>query len=360
METRTSEQGRSAIIALVALVVVAVGALVFFSGQLSGGSKSGSGTGTEQTASAESETPSGVESAAGESTESASAKNEAGQAKDGDKTAGLPIIKPGNPVVAKINGKDVTRMDVFGFIQNLPPETRQMPIDKLFPLALEQVVNAELIGEKVKTVNLEEDQMVKDQMKAAKQQIIRSVFLQKEADKATTEDMLKSAYEDYKKNFPKIEEMKARHILVKDEALAKDLIKKIKDGGDFAQLAKENSIDATKENGGELNFFSKQDVVPEFADSAFALADKAVTDKPVKSQFGYHIIQALEKRERPPATYDQARPFLSAQLRGKALNGVVQKWREAAKIEVFDINGDSIEPASGDDTVGKKEEKKAE
>ncbi len=344
--SRDTQRGNVAIIALVLLVIVAVGAAVFFSGKL-GGSKAENQA--EQTASTEQQAPAQTEAAAGDAATPAEAPKEeekqAENAEGGDKSAAP--IEPGNPVVAKVNGKDVTRMDVFNFIQTLSPQTRQMPVEQLFPLAQEQVVNAELIGEKVKGVSLDNDPAVQEQMKIAKQQIVRSVFMQKEAEKAVTDDMIKAAYEDYKNNFPKVEEVRARHVLVKDEATAKDVIKQLEGGADFAEMAKKYSIDATKERGGELSFFSKQDVVPEFGEAAFAMNVNDVSKAPVKSDFGYHVIQVLEKRQRPPADYEQAKPYIAAQLRGKVLGDVVQKWRKDAKVEVFDINGKPVEPAAG-------------
>ncbi len=332
-----SERGNATILALAAVLVVALGAGAYYSGVFAG----------------KGDTPSNPAQATAQAP--ADAAQTADASKPADAAAPAPtgeaaVIKPGNPVVAKLNGKDINRVDVFNFMQNLSPQARQMPIEQLFPLAVEQVVNGELINEKVKGVNLENDPLVKQELAAAKDQIIRSVFMQKEADKAMTDDVINAAYEDYKKNFPKMDELKARHILVKDEAVAKDLIKKIEGGADFATLAKENSIDATKENGGELNYFVKQDVVPEFGDAVFALKKDEITKKPVKTDFGYHVIQLLDKRERQPATLEQAKPFLTAQLRGQVLATVVQKWRDEAKLEVYDINGDAIEPSAGGDS----------
>lgn len=334
-----AQRGNATILALVAVLVVALGAGAYYSGVFT---KSNAAENTPVGTQAAAEPASGTPAA-----QTADAKPaDAAPAKEGEPT----IIKPGNPVVAKLNGKDITRVDVFNFMQTLSPQVRQMPIDQLFPLALEQVVNGELINEKMKAVNLSSDPLVKQEMEVAKKQIERSVFMQKEADKAMTDDLINAAYNDYKKNFPKMDEIKAQHILVKDEQLAKDLIKKIKDGADFATLAKENSLDATKENGGELGYFVKEDVVPEFADAVFALSKDEVTSKPVKTEFGYHVIKMLDKRERQPATLEQAKPFLVAQLRGQVLNTVVQKWREDAKLEVYNINGEAIEPSAGGDS----------
>ena len=138
---------------------------------------------------------------------------------------------------------------------------------------------------------------------------------------------------------------------MKEEDQAKELLKQIKGGADFAELAKENSVDATKESGGELDYISKQDqVIPEYIEEAFDLKVGEMSKKPLKSDFGYHIVEVLDERNRPPATFEEAKPFLAAQLRGQVLNEVLASWREDADVEVYDINGDSIEPAAGNET----------
>ena len=335
-----AESGNAVVFVLVALVVVAVGALSYFSGAFS---PTDSGKADMAQSASESQ-PAAGEGDEGQTKKMADADDGAvTDAQDAHLT-----IEPGNPVVAKVAGQEVKRADVIGFIQTLPANVQQLPPEQLFPLATEQVVNAKIIGEKVKGVKLDNDPVVKAQLAAAKDRIVRTVFMQKEIEKAMTEDRLKAAYTEYKKNFPKIEEIKARHILVKDEALAKDLIKKINAGGDFAALAKEYSIDATKDNGGQLNYFSEKDVVPEFAKAAFSQKIGEISKAPVKSDFGYHIVEVQDKRQRQPATYEQAKPFLAGQLQNAVLNEIVQKWRSKANVEIFDINGNAIEPAAGE------------
>lgn len=333
---RSPERGNTVVIVLIVLVLVAVGAIAYLSGNLGGKNAADE---TQMTASAE---PAGGQEAEQKTADAAPAE----KADD----APPMEIKPGNPVVAKLNNEEITRLDVFNFIQTLGPQTQQMPIDQLFPLALDQVITSEIITDKVKKVDLDNDPAVKAQLEAAKKQIVRGVFMEKEVEKAMTEDRLKGAYDEYVANFPEIEEIKTRHILVKDEDQAKDLIKQLNNGADFAELAKEYSIDATKDNGGELGYMAKTDqVIPEYLEAAFKLEPGEMSKKPVKSDFGYHIIEVTDKRMRPPATYEQAKPFLAAQLRGEILGEIVQKWRKAASVDVFDINGDPIEPAAGDE-----------
>ncbi|MGH1399060.1 MAG: peptidylprolyl isomerase [Alphaproteobacteria bacterium] len=332
-----TQSGNALIIVLVGIIVIAVGALAYFSGKLNAGKA--------ETTSVEE----AIQSAQSPTSEEAAVPAEP-----------EIVIEPGNPVVAKVNGQELTRVDVFNFIQTLPPQTRQQPVAQLFPFALEQVVNSVIVAEKVKNVNLDKDPKVKEQLAAAKAQIVRTVFLQNEVEKGLTEERLQEAYKVFADNQPEVEEAKAMHILVKEEALAKDLIKQIKDGGDFAELAKEHSTDGTAENGGDLGYFAKNEVVPEFAEATFALEAGAVTDKPVKSQFGYHVIKLEEKRQRPVPTLEQSKAFLEGQLRRALLDKIVTDWRAETKIERFDINGKTPEAPVEEETEEDEEGEEGE
>ena len=312
------QSGNAGIIALVVLAVAAIGAFAYFATQKSNTSV-----------------------AATTSTAPAAATTAAA---DGTPAAAVPQteIVPGNPVVAKVDGKDITRLDVLNFVQTLSPQVRQLPIDQLFPMAVDQLVNTQIIIEKTKDVNLDSDPEVQKQLAAAKDQIERSVYIQKEVEKQVDEGKVKKAYDAYVKGFPDAEEVKARHILVKDEAKAKELITKLDAGEDFAKLATENSTDGTAKAGGELGYFTEKEVVPAFAAAAFATTPGSYTKTPVKTDFGFHVIKVEEKRKRPPATLEQAKPFLEAQVRREVLEGIIKDWRSSAKIETFDINGNKI------------------
>ncbi|MCB1563830.1 MAG: peptidylprolyl isomerase [Alphaproteobacteria bacterium] len=341
-----SESGNALVVVLALLVLVAAGAIAFVSGYINVGGKDAA----PQAAEASAEPASGeVADASGAAQDTASPQTQ----ENGEATAEAPAleVRPGNPVVAKVNGQDITRLDVFNFIQTLPPNARQMPVQQLFPLAVDQVVSAKIIAAKTDKADLGDDPEVKKQLEMAKQQIERTVYLQKEVEKALTEERLQAAYEKYKADFPDIDEAKAKHILVKEEKLAKDIIKQLDEGSSFDALAKAHSTDATAANGGELGYFAKTDVVPEFSEAAFSMKPGEYSKKPVKSEFGYHVIQLEELRKRPPADFEQAKPFLEGQLRQQILSEVVQKWRDDAKIERFDINGDPIEPAAGDESA---------
>lgn len=314
-DKRLSESGNAVIIVLVVLVVVAVGAVAYLSGQMAG----------EQM---KDDIPLITAQSESEDTNDAT-----------------------NPVVAIVNGENVRRNTVLEFITTLPENLRVVPMDQLYPMALEQVISNQIIESKVENADLKNNQDVQKQLAQAKQQIMRSVYIQQEVEKRITDERLQEAYEAYKEGFPEIEEVKARHILVKEEGKAKEIIQKLNDGADFAELAKEHSTDATSESGGDLGYFVQKDVVPEFGEAVYALEEGTYTKEPVKSAFGYHVIKLEDKRMRSPAEFEEAKEFLESTLRRNLLEQVVRDWRQEAQIVRYDINGNPLEPAAGAESM---------
>lgn len=321
------QSGNAKVIILVVLAIVAVAALAFLSTNLMKANKAASTPAAAGETAAAGEAPAATPEAAAAAAEQVE-------------------IEPGDPVVATLDGEEIKRSEVFAMIQQLPPQMRQLPVDQLFALAQDQAINTRVVQKKTDGVNLDNDPIVQKELALAKDQIVRNVYVQKQIDAFITEENLKKAYDQYVANFPSVEEVKASHILVADEAKAKDLIKQLEGGADFAQLAKDNSTDGTAANGGSLGAFAKNEVVPEFADAAFKTDPGAYTKDPVKTQFGYHIIKVETKEMRKPADYETAKPFLEAQLRQVALNDIIQKWRGEAKVERLDINGKPVVAAS--------------
>lgn len=262
------------------------------------------------------------------------------------------VVKSDDPVVAKVDGTDVLRSEVLTFIKTLPAQMQQVPPETIFPMAIEQVIVAKIVDKKAEISKLAEDADVTKRLAEARTQIVRTVYAEKEIDKQITDADVKKAYDDMVKGMPKAEEVHARHILVDKESEAKDLIKKLEGGAKFEDLAKTHSKDkSNSESGGDLGYFTQTDMVKEFADAAFALAPNGFTKTPVKTQFGFHVIQSLDKRVRPAPKFEDVKMQLEGQVRRDILNKMVEKWRNGAAVELFDFNGKPLP---------KPEEKKAE
>jgi peptidyl-prolyl cis-trans isomerase C len=140
------------------------------------------------------------------------------------------------------------------------------------------------------------------------------------------------------------EEVHARHILVGTEEEAKAILEQLKGGADFATLAKEKSKDPGGKDGGDLGYFTKAQMVPEFAEVAFKMFPGQLSN-PVKTQFGWHIIKMEDKRQKQAPPFETVKPQIEAFVVRKAQNDLVGQLRQAAKVERLDENGKVIPPA---------------
>jgi peptidyl-prolyl cis-trans isomerase C len=240
-----------------------------------------------------------------------------------------------NQVVAKVNGTDITRQEVIDSAVDLPEQIRSQ-IDLVFPQLLNRYIGLKLLGDKGRAEDLANDPEVKKLMSEYETQAIRQVYVTRYLKQQVTEDAIKARYEKKLKDNPPPEEVRAAHILVKTEDEAKALIEQLKGGADFAQLAKEKSEDkGSGANGGELGWFSKDVMVKEFADAAFAMKPNEISQAPVKSQFGFHVIKLEERRTQPAPTLDSQREQIRAELSEETVQALVQTLRKEAKVEVL-------------------------
>ncbi|MCB1556793.1 MAG: peptidyl-prolyl cis-trans isomerase [Alphaproteobacteria bacterium] len=171
---------------------------------------------------------------------------------------------------------------------------------------------------------------------------MRNVFVERALAERISDDKLKESYDSLIASLPPVEETRARHILVPDEEKARALIESLNEGADFEDLAKENSTGPSGPNGGDLGYFSKDQMVPEFADAAFSLPVGAYSKDPIQTQFGWHVIKVEDRRVRPAPSFESLKPQLEAQLRQQALNDLVEAWQTDANVQTFDINGEAI------------------
>lgn len=275
--------------------------------------------------------PAEVETAAGNATAVVNPMNP-----DGDTEL---VVEPGNPVVAVVDGKEITRVDVYRFIQTMPAQMQQLPASAIYPMAMEQVINTRIVQNKADSADITDSEEFKHEMDIAKQQIARNIYLQKEVDSKISEGKIKKAYDEYVKKIPAVEERRASHILVETEDKAKEVIEKLNAGEKFEDLAKSLSVGPSAPNGGDLGYFAKTDMVPEFSNVAFGMSEGDVVDAPVKTQFGWHVIKLVDVRERAKPTLEQMKPMIQAELRREVLDELLSEWREDVKVEKFDING---------------------
>jgi len=254
-----------------------------------------------------------------------------------------------DPILAKVNGQPIHVSDLKAAADTLPPQARAMPPQQLYPMLLDQLVDAQALLLQAKKVGLDKDPEVQRSMRMAEDRTLASALLNKLVRPQVTDEAVKARYDQKVGAKPGEGEVHARHILVADEATAKKIIAELKKGGDFAALSKQYSKDpSASQQGGDLGFFKKTDMVPEFANAAFALKDNEVSPVPVKSQFGWHVIQTLEHRTSQPPSFEQQRDELRQQMVQAAVQKEVAQARSEVTVEKFNPDGS---PAKATDTA---------
>ena len=247
---------------------------------------------------------------------------------------------PKDPVVATVNGQPIRLSELEVAQQSLPQQYRSMPLQAVFPALLDRIVDSKLVVQEGKKSKITDEPAFKKRLAFVEEQVIQDYWIQREIARKVTAEKLRQRYEERLKSIPAEEEVQARHILVATEDEAKALIAELKKGVGFDKLAKEKSTDkASGAEGGDLGWFKKSDMVKEFADAAFDLKKGATTETPVKTQFGFHVIQVEDRRKAPPPAYEELVDQLREEMAREAVTAQLDLLRSGAKIEKFNIDG---------------------
>ena len=252
------------------------------------------------------------------------------------------------PVQAKVNGQPIYKSEVDAFIADLSDQVKQqMSEEDLRNRVLDRLIDLKLASDKAEAEKLNADPAVRQQIANQESGTLAEAYLSRAAKAKINDALLKAKYDQAIQQLPPVEEVRARHILVKTEQEAKDIIKQLDKGADFETLAKQSTDPGSKDNGGDLGYFTKKQMVPEFAEAAFALEKGKYTEVPVHSQFGWHVIQVLDKRNHPPPSFEEAKPQLEVAVLQEEEQKALDDLRNGAKIERFNPDGTPIaaEPA---------------
>lgn len=247
----------------------------------------------------------------------------------------------------KINGADIKKSEVLEAWGGIFPSGAAPDFDTFDPKVRDNVLRG-LISERVLLQRANEQKLgatpeVVLKVEQLRRKVMVQQLLEKQAKELVTEKEVKAAYDELVREQRDVEEVKARHILVKDEDVAKEIIKKLKDDADFEALAKELSVDkASGALGGDLGWFGKGQMVEPFADAAFALKEDEISE-PVKSQFGWHVIKLEDRREKEIPTYNDAKEALRKQVEEKTLAKYVEDLMQKADIKVLDEKGKKVD-----------------
>jgi peptidyl-prolyl cis-trans isomerase C len=245
--------------------------------------------------------------------------------------AGSPA-RADDKVLAKVNGVEIKESDVALAEEELAPSLQQMDPAAKRDNVLSFLIDLQIVAKAAEDKKIENTDDFKKRLGFTRKRLMMDSLLAAEGKAATTEDAMKKVYEEASKQITGEVEVRARHILVESEDEAKAVVEELKKGADFAELAKKKSKDPGASDGGDLGFFTKDQMVPEFSAVAFVIEPGKISD-PVKSQFGWHVIKVEEKRNRQAPPFEQVKGQIETYVTRKAQADYVGKLREAAKVE---------------------------
>ena len=239
-------------------------------------------------------------------------------------------------VLATVNGVQITErelalaeVDLLEQFQNVPGEQRKAAI-------LNALIDIKLLAEDAKDAGLDEEPNFKARMAFTQSRTLHNNLFQTKALEGITDDELKSRYDLEVANIPSTPEFKARHILVEEEETAKEIISQLDGGADFAELAKEKSTGPSGSNGGDLGYFGKGQMVPEFEAAVIALEKGAFTKEPVKTQFGWHVILKEDERESQPPAFEDVKDQVRQLVARDKYFQLTQEARKKYEFEILD------------------------
>ena len=258
--------------------------------------------------------------------------------------AGVARAADEDPVVARVNGVDIRQSDlafaeeeIGGNMPTIPPEQKR---DYLINYLVDVIV----LSQAAEKQKLGDRPDVKRRLAFDHNRLLMESLLQDAGKSALSDEAERKVYDEAVKQVKNEEEVHARHILVPTEDEAKAILAQLKGGADFAALAKEKSKDPGAAEGGDLGYFTKEQMVPEFAEVAFKLGKGQLSD-PVKTQFGWHIIKVEDKRTRPTPTFEQVKPQIENYVAHRAQAEMVENLRKSATVERLD------KPAAADPSL---------
>lgn len=241
------------------------------------------------------------------------------------KTDPNTVLAKGAGIEVKQGDLDLAEEEVGSQLQGVDDATKREQL-------LGYLIDLKIVAKAAEDKKIGDDADFKRRVAFARDRLLMDRLLSVEGKLAVTEAEMRKIYDEAAKQITSEEEVHARHILVETEDEAKQIIADLKKGGDFAALAKAKSKDPGGAEGGDLGFFTRGQMVPEFSDAAFKLPAGQLSD-PVKSQFGWHVIKVEEKRNKKAPDFDQVKPQIEQYAMRKAQSELVTKLREQTKVE---------------------------
>lgn len=273
------------------------------------------------------------------------------------KAAEKPVAAaPKDYVILEVDGEKIHYSTVLKIWSALFPDGSAPEFgrfdEKVRQNVLRGVISEQLIYKQAQASGMENSEKVKDMLDRLKKKLVSQTFLEEKIGADVTDAAVRAEYDKRSKAEKGKKEVHARHILVQEEKLAKELKEQLDDGADFMTLAREKSEDkASGKNGGDLGFFGEKEMIPAFTKAAFALKKGEISD-PVNTEFGWHIIRVEETRDAKMPPFAEMRDSIREELKGAALKKYINNLVDTAQVKYFSPEGKEMEFTKVPDTVG--------
>ena len=246
------------------------------------------------------------------------------------------------PIVANVNNEDISLETMIHAMNELPPEIQSQPFMSYYEDLLERVIDIKLFAQEGKKMKLDEEPSVRAAIDFVIEKVLMQAFLSKYVQENIKEENIKASYSNFIADETSREEIKASHILMDTESEAIDVINMLNDGDDFGELAKNKSTGPSGPSGGDLGWFKRGQMVPPFEKAAFSLNKNEITQRPVQTQFGWHVIKIFDKRIPEAPSYENMKSKLIQDFERKIVSKKIQDLRNDALIEK--LSSSELEP----------------
>ena len=240
-----------------------------------------------------------------------------------------------DPVVAIVNGAKIMKSETVDAASRLPAQFDQFPPEVRIRIVMRSLIDTKLTAHEARERGFHENPEYVARLAGIANQLLERMFMIDSITARLTEAALKEHYDSTVANLSPEIEVHARHILVNTEAEALEIVDELGNGADFAELAMARSIGPTSTTGGDLGYFTHSGMTPEFADAAFAMEIDQTSRRPIQTQFGWHVIHVIDRREAPPPSFEDLEASVREQLSQVIGAGIIDELRASATIEEF-------------------------
>lgn len=259
--------------------------------------------------------------------------------------------KSASVVVAQVDGRAITLGDVRDAIAELPPTMREIPFEDLFPGVVSQLIRQQALAIRAQRQALDDDPAIRRKMKAVSDRILGDELLRRETAKSITEAALLARYDKDIAGKPGPDQVHVRVIMVPTEQEATGIIQELRDGADFAKLAKRSSKDTSASVGGDAGFVTLDQLTSEVGAVVFAMSPGQFTPFPVRSVGAWFVLKVEERRHQPVRAFSVVRDELRQTMIREAAPDVVTAALAAVTVRAYDINGKETGTATADGTT---------